>query len=276
MRLRLRDSIDEIQRWNAKLEERVKVRTRKLKHTLEKVSKLNAIREADRLKSEFISSISHELRTPLGFITGYVTTLLRSDVSHSEETTQEFLQIIKEESEKLQELVENLLDTSRVQAGSFAVEKRPIDIMELAQKVVEKAQLITDQHSFVLRFDSLLPLIPGDSRRLEQVLHNLLDNATKYSPRGSQITISGKLEDDHIQISVTDEGQGIPKAELTKIFDAFYRIPNPDALKVKGAGLGLTICKAIVDAHGGNIWAENAPNKGSVFYFTLPLQEDVR
>jgi signal transduction histidine kinase len=274
MRLRLRDSIDEIQRWNAKLEERVKVRTRKLKHTLEKVSKLNAIREADRLKSEFISSISHELRTPLGFITGYVTTLLRSDVSHSEETTQEFLQIIKEESEKLQELVENLLDTSRVQAGSFAVEKRPIDIMELVQKVVEKAQLITDQHSFVLRFDPSLPLTPGDSRRLEQVLHNLVDNATKYSPRGSQITVSGMSEDDHIQVSITDEGQGIPQAELTNIFDAFYRIPNPDALKVKGVGLGLTICKAIVDAHGGNIWAESAPNKGSVFYFTLPLQED--
>ena len=273
MRLRLKDSIDEIQRWNVKLEERVKERTGELEHTLEEVSRLNAIQELDRLKSEFISSISHELRTPLGFITGYVTTLLRSDMSHSEETRQEFLQIIREESEKLQELVENLLDTSRVQAGRFAVEKRPIDIVEMAQKVVEKAQLITDRCSFLLRFDPSLPLVPGDSRRLEQVLHNLLDNAIKYSPRGSQITVSGKLEDNHIQVTVTDEGQGIPQAELTKIFDAFYRIPGPGAQKVGGAGLGLTICKAIMAAHGGSIWVESTLGKGSVFYFTLPLQD---
>ncbi len=108
---------------------------------------------------------------------------------HSEETRQEFLQIIKEESEKLQELIENLLDTSRIQAGSFAVEKRPTDIAELAQKVVEKVQSVAGEQSFLLHLDSL-PSVSGDSRRLEQVLHNLLDNAIKYSPQGSQITIS--------------------------------------------------------------------------------------
>jgi K+-sensing histidine kinase KdpD len=211
----------------------------------------------------------------LGFITGYVTTLLRSDVPHSEETKREFLQIIKEEGEKLQELVENLLDTSRIQAGSFAVEKQPTDIAELAQKVVEKVQSITDRHSFLLHFEPLLPSVPGDSRRLEQVLHNLLDNASKYSPQGSQITVSGKIENDHIQVNVTDEGQGIPQAELPKIFDAFYRIPGTDAQKVRGVGLGLTICRAIVEAHGGRIWVESTPDRGSTFYFILPLQEDV-
>ncbi len=273
MRLRLKDSIDEIQSWNVKLEERVKERTKELEEAMEEVARLEAVRQMDRLKSEFISSISHELRTPLGFITGYVTTLLRSDVPHSEETRQEFLQIIKEESEKLLELVENLLDTSRIQAGSFTVEKGPIDISELARKVVEKVKSITDRHSFLLSFEPTLPLVPGDSQRLEQVLHNLLDNAIKYSPHGSQITISGEIKDGHIKVSIADEGQGIPQAELGKIFNAFYRISDSDAQKVRGAGLGLTICKAIVEAHGGSIWAENAQGKGNIFCFTLPLEE---
>jgi signal transduction histidine kinase len=273
MRLGLRRSIGETQRWNVKLEKRVKARTKELKEAMEEVTRLETVRQVDRLKSEFISSISHELRTPLGFITGYVTTLLRSDVPHNEETRQEFLQIIKEESEKLQELVEDLLDTSRIQAGSFAVEKKPTDIKELAQKVVEKVQSITDQYSFLLHFDPKLRSVPGDSRRLDQVLQNLLDNAVKYSPQGSQITISGKMKNDHIQVSIADEGQGIPQAELTQIFDTFYRIPGPDAQRVQGAGLGLTICRAIVEAHGGNIWVESTLGKGSIFYFTLPLQE---
>ncbi len=273
MRLKLKESIDEIQRWNVELEERVKERTRELEQLMEEVTRLHAMRELDRLKSEFISSISHELRTPLGFITGYATTLLRSDVPHSGETRQEFLQIIKEESEKLSDLVENLLDTSRIQAGSFAVEKRPTDIVELTRKVVEKVQSITDRHSLLLHFAPLPPSVPGDSRRLEQVLHNLLDNAIKYSPQDSQITISGEIKNDHIQVSVADEGQGIPQTELPKIFDAFYRIPGHDDQKVRGAGLGLTICRAIVEAHGGSIWAENARGKGSVFCFTLPLRE---
>jgi K+-sensing histidine kinase KdpD len=169
--------------------------------------------------------------------------------------------------------VEDLLDTSRIQAGSFAVEKKPTDIKELAQKVVEKVQSITDQYSFLLHFDPKLRSVPGDSRRLDQVLQNLLDNAVKYSPQGSQITISGKMKNDHIQVSIADEGQGIPQAELTQIFDTFYRIPGPDAQRVQGAGLGLTICRAIVEAHGGNIWVESTLGKGSIFYFTLPLQE---
>jgi signal transduction histidine kinase len=275
MRLRLKEYIDSIRGWNVELERRVKERTKELEETTEEVTRLEAARQMDRLKSEFISSISHELRTPLGFITGYTTTLLRSDVSHSKETRQEFLQIIKEESEKLLELVENLLDTSRIQIGSFAVETMPMDIGELAQNVVKKVESITDQYSLLLSFDPKLPSILGDSRRLEQVLLNLLENAIKYSPQGSQITISGERKDDYIQVSITDEGQGIPQAELAKIFDAFYRVPVHDDQEARGAGLGLTICKAIVEAHGGSIWAESTLGGGSIFYFTLPLQEGV-
>ncbi|MEE9201831.1 MAG: histidine kinase dimerization/phospho-acceptor domain-containing protein [Dehalococcoidia bacterium] len=149
------------------------------------VSQLQAMREVDLLKSEFISGISHEIRTPLGFIKGYTTTLLRSDVQHSEETRREFLQIVGEETEKLTELVENLLDTSRIEAGSFTIERRPMDIEEVVRRVVEKVQSITERHSFSVTFGQPLPAVPGDSRRIEQVLHNLLDNAIKYSPRGA-------------------------------------------------------------------------------------------
>ena len=275
MRLKLKESLDEIQGWNVELEGRVTERTKELEQLMDEVSRLHAMRELDRMKSEFISSISHELRTPLGFITGYVTTLLRSDVSHSQETRQEFLQIIKEESETMLELVEDLLDTSRIQAGRFTVEKEPTNLGELTQKVVERVKSIAGSHHLLLRFDSAFPSVPGDSRRLEQVLYNLLNNAIKYSPQGSQINISGEIKDDNVQVSVADEGQGIPQTELTRIFDAFYRVPAPDDRKERGAGLGLTICKAIVEAHGGSIWAESTLGKGSIFYFTLPLQESV-
>lgn len=272
MRLGLKKSIEEIQGWNTELEKRVKERSQELEKLMEEVSRLHAMRELDRLKSEFISSISHELRTPLGFIKGYATTLLRSDVKHTEEIRQEFLQIINEESEKLQELIENLLDTSRIQSGSFVIDKRPMDIVELARQVVEKAKTTTDKHAFSLLFDTPPASVHGDPRRLEQVLQNLLDNAIKYSPHGGLITIREEMRDEHIQISVSDQGRGISQGELTKIFDAFYRIPGTEAQKIRGAGLGLTICKAIVEAHGGRIWAESAPGKGSAFHFTLPLQ----
>ncbi len=138
---------------------------------------------------------------------------------------------------------------------------------------MERVESITDQYYLFLSFDPKLTSVLGDSRRLEQVLYNLLDNAIKYSPQGSQITISGKLKNDHAQVCVADEGQGIPQAELPKVFDAFYRIPSPDAQKVRGVGLGLTICRAIVETHGGSIWVDSVPGKGSIFCFTLPLQE---
>jgi signal transduction histidine kinase len=273
MRLRLRESMDRMEAWNTELEEKVKKRAQKLEEVMGEVSQLHTMRELDRVKSEFISSVSHELRTPLGFIKGYVTTLLRSDVHHPGETRREFLQIIEEESEKLQELVENLLDASTIQAGSFAIDKKPVGIPELAKQAVERAQTTTDRHSFSLRFDTLPPTVPGDPRRLEQVLHNLLDNAVKYSPPGGRITISGEMRDDHIQVSIADEGQGIPQVELLKIFDPFYRAPGSDSRQEKGVGLGLTICKAIIEAHGGSIWAESTSGNGSILSFTLPLQD---
>lgn len=274
MRVSLRESFETINTLNVELEERVQKRTRELEEKMTEVSKLQVRQEVDRLKSEFISSISHELRTPLGFIVGYVTTLLRSDIPHSEEARLEFLQIIEEESEKLQKLIENLLDSSRMQTSGFTIEKKSINMVQLVQKVVEKMQPIKDTHSLLPSLDSSLPLVPGDAWRIEQVLNNLIDNAIKYSAPNSLITIKGDIKGDDLQISVIDEGRGISRVELSNIFEAFYRIQDSYSQKVRGAGLGLAVCRAIIEAHGGRIWVESDPGKGSVFSFTLPLRED--
>ncbi len=274
MRLKLKDSFEEIKGWNLELEERVRKRTEELKQTLEEINELKNMRELDRIRAEFVSSVSHELRTPLGLITGYATTLLRPDVAHSEETRKEFLQIIREEGEKLAELVDNILDNSRIQAGKFDMDKTPTNVTELVQRTVAKVRSVTKGHSFLTHLKPS-PSISADSRRLEQVMFNLLDNAVKYTPQGGEITVSVEVEAGHIKISVADRGPGIPRAELTKIFDPFYRVAAGDSRKAPGVGLGLGICRAIVEAHGGIIWAESNPGQGSIFSFILPLQEEI-
>ncbi|MBI4334501.1 MAG: HAMP domain-containing protein [Chloroflexi bacterium] len=275
MRLKLKESLDSLRSWNTELEKRVEERTRELERLHHEIAKLQAMREAERMKAEFISGISHELRTPLGFIKGYITTLLRPELRPSKETQKEFLEIIREETEKLQALVENLLDTSRIQAGSFTIDKIPVNMLELTRKATEKAQVMTRLHSLAYEFDPLLPLIRGDPQRLEQVLQNLLDNAVKYSPGGGKITVSGVLENEDLVVSVADEGQGIPAEELDRIFIPFYRVRSGDGNTVRGVGLGLSICKAIVEAHGGRIWAESDRGRGSVFRFALPLDGEM-
>lgn len=271
MRQKLRESFEALRRSNLDLESRVEERTRDLQRAMEDLGELRAVRKLDRLKTEFISSISHELRTPLGFITGYVTTLLRKDITHSEATRQEFLEVIGEEADKLKDLVEDLLDTARIQAGSFAVETSPMDVVELARQVVERMQPVADGRSLESNFDPLTPAVEGDPRRLEQVLRNLLTNAVKFSPADSPVTVAGGRKNGKVEVRVSDRGRGIPDGEVGKVFDAFYRVPGPARGNSDGAGLGLTISKAIVEAHGGNLWVESTEGEGSVFCFTLRI-----
>ena len=244
-------------------EEKVRARS-------EELAELQAEAELERLKAQFISQVSHELRTPLGFIKGYVTTLLRPDVSPDDETRREFLTVIHEESQRLEALVEELLDTSRIRAGTFTVSKEEIDMEALFQRVLERAKTGMRSHTLTREGDMPLPTIRADVRRLEQVLDNLLDNATKYSAEG-RVTVSAQVEDGKVHFTVSDQGDGIPAGELGRVFDAFYRGHHPAVRKVRGTGLGLTICKGIVEAHDGRIWAESTPGHGSRFHFTLPL-----
>lgn len=263
MRQHLHEAWEKLTRWNLELEETVRRRSQELAHLQTQV-------EIERLKAEFISQVSHELRTPLGLVKGYVTTLLRPEVTSDSDTQREFLTIIREEAERLEALVEELLDTSRIRAGTFAISKEDVDMERLIQRVIARAQARISKHSIVRQGAIPLPVISADARRLEQVFDNLLDNAIKYSS-GGHLTIGAQVEDGGLHFTVSDEGQGIPAPELERVFDPFYRVQGPATKRVGGSGLGLTICKGIVEAHGGRIWAESYPGKGTRFHFTLPV-----
>ena len=236
------------------------------------VRDITHFREAEEMKSTFISVISHELKTPVALIKGYAGTLNREDANWDKETVRDSLAVIEEETDRLTELIDNLLDISRMQAGAFKLEIGFVDLRLLADKTVEKFRTQTDRHTFVLDFPPDLPTVPGDEGRLRQVLDNLLSNAIKYSPDGGQIRVSGRADDHRVYIAVTDEGIGIPEDEQENIFDRFYRIRSGVSRRTKGAGLGLFLIKTIVEAHGGWVWVESQPGRGSTFVFTLPRE----
>jgi signal transduction histidine kinase len=231
-------------------------------------------KELDEMKSQLLSTVSHELRTPLASIKGFATTLLRQDVQWDEASRREFLSIIDAESDRLSELISNLLDMSRIEAGTLRVEPESTDLHPLVLETVAEFQVMTREHTFQAHLPPSLPLVLADPRRARQVLRNLVENAVKYSPGGGPITIDGQALADSVQVSVSDQGLGIEPQYLDHIFDRFYQVDSASTRKVGGSGLGLSICEAIVKAHKGRIWAESQPGLGSTFHFTLPLVEE--
>ncbi|MDP2743741.1 MAG: ATP-binding protein [Dehalococcoidia bacterium] len=231
-----------------------------------------ALYEADRLRSEFISSVSHELRTPLTLIKGYSTSLLRQDVSWDEGTQREFLQVIDEKTDLLRDLIDKLLQSAKLEAGALKLEKEPLLLPRLARKVVDDAGMRAKKHHLALAFANSFPVVEADVRCMEQVLQNLVQNAIKYSPEGSEIVIAGKVEDGCVVVSVSDQGIGISPEHQDKVFERFYRVNSPATRGIPGSGLGLSITKGHVEAHGGRVWMESAAGKGSKFYFSLPVE----
>ncbi len=234
---------------------------------------LEARHEVQRIRSELISAVSHELRTPLGFIKGYATTLLREDTPIEPATRRHFLEIIDEETEKLEHMIEELLDVSRLQAGRLQIEPAPIVIGELVAHAITKARptLEASGHTVELRLpDESIPVF-ADPLRIEQVVDNLLENAARYSDPDSTIDVTLRAEEGHVLLGVTNAGDGVPPAELEQIFEPFYRGAEAKQRRVRGTGLGLAICRGIVEAHGGKIWAENGHDHTTTFLLTLPL-----
>lgn len=231
----------------------------------------SALREADRLKSHFISTITHELQTPLGFIKGYATTLLRPNADFDDRSRTEFLHIIDDESDTLSALIDDLLDVSRIEAGALSVTKQPLQAEGLVRRAVERVKARSTGHDFELRLPAGLPSVEADPRRLEQVLRNLLDNAVKYSPEGGLISVSAAAADGMVAIEIEDEGIGIPPEDQARVFERFYRTPGAEAVSRRGVGLGLSICRGIVEAHGGRIWLESRVGEGTKVSFSLPL-----
>jgi signal transduction histidine kinase len=225
------------------------------------------------MKSQLLSTVSHELRTPLASIKGFATTLLRKDVTWDEDSRHEFLCIIDQESDRLTELIGNLLDMSRVEAGTLRVEPKPTDLQPIIEETAAEFQVMTHRHQIRVDLPPSLPQVQADLRRARQVMRNLVENAVKYSPAGGAITIAAEVKKNHVEIRTVDQGLGIEPEHLDRIFDRFYQVDSASTRKVGGAGLGLSITKAIVEEHGGHIWAESKVGKGSTFYFTLPLAQ---
>lgn len=228
-----------------------------------------AAEEANAAKTRFLGMVSHELRTPLTSIKGFASTLLAEDVQWDANSQHDFIVIISEEADKLHELVEQLLDASRLQAGKLQIEPQPGTLEDILKIAGAQLDTLTTEHELVIDLPDDLPEVYADDRRVAQVLSNLVSNAVKHSPSGSTVTISAHQEGDFVQLDVKDEGEGIPPEAQGYIFEAFRQVKEQP--HSEGAGLGLAICKGFVEAHGGSVWINETTANGTTMSFTLPL-----
>jgi K+-sensing histidine kinase KdpD len=248
------------------------VERKNLKNNLEN---LQREQQQAKIQDDFISTISHELLTPLGFIKGYATTLLRSDTNWDEKLKREFLTIIDQETDRLQELIDNILDSTRLQSGSLPMEFQPVRLDVLVRDVILRAQMqhLGLQVQIHSNSESNIP-IHGDPRRLAQVIDNLLENAIKYAPN-SIITVTIRHQNDEMLIIFQDTGPGIPAQYLPRLFERFFRNPEQPG-NVRGTGLGLYICKQIIKAHDGTIAIDSTVGVGTVVSIRLPCPQNTR
>jgi signal transduction histidine kinase len=293
-------------------------------HELETRADHKALHEMELFKAELLATVSHELRSPLASIKGYAATLLRHEHRISREERHEFLLAIAQASDRLEAVIDRLLEISLLETGSIIIQRSPVDLAYLIREAINSVKwrlevpgreaYIPDgksRYTFTLRLQDHLgapthdePIIQADRNRLREVLDNLLENAIKYSPEGgtievvvhpcivaSQISRSQPAPDKSdydkkmgnypsvsvprqmVEICVRDEGVGIPASHLERIFDRFYRVDTRLIREVNGIGLGLAICKQIVELHGGKIWAESEIGTGSAFHVLLPVDE---
>jgi len=243
------------------------------------VSDVTREREADRLKSEFISVVSHELRTPLTSILGYTELLLARDFAPTEQ--REFVKTVYDEASHLSQIVEDMLGISRLEAGTVKLNQWVVSLRQLIGELTAQLNIhLTVRHRLVIHLPNQLTPVYVDRDKVKQILFNLLTNAAKYSPRGGEISLTveeaAELPDDHppghfLRIVVRDQGIGINPEDLPRIWERFYRVDNSNTRRIGGTGLGLAITRALVELHGGRIWVESVPGKGSSFFFTLPL-----
>lgn len=231
--------------------------------------KARVLEESDQLKSSLLSSVSHELRTPLSAIKASVSSLRSGEIEWDSEARADLLATVEEEIDHLNVLVGNLLDMSRIEAGALKPQKKTNMLAEIIGAVLARMRSQTQQHQIEVDVPDDLPLVNVDFVQMEQVFTNLLTNSLKYSPPGSTIRMTARQRDEtSLLVRLTNQSIPVPESDLERIFDKFYRI-NPSA-QVTGSGLGLSITKGIIEAHGGKIWAENLPD-GLAFNFIIPL-----
>jgi len=224
--------------------------------------------ETERLRSSLLSSVSHDLRTPLATITGAASSLLEGDKILDEQTQKDLLESLFEEAERLNRLVNNLLEMTRMESGTIQARKEWHVLEEVVGAALGRLTKLLRDRPVTTSLPANLPLVPIDDVLLEQVLINLLDNAVKHTPDGGPLEITAWAHDGAVTVEVADRGSGLKPGDEERVFEKFYRGPG---LTSRGAGLGLAICRGIVEVHGGRIWAENRPGGGVAFRFTIPL-----
>ncbi|MCA1594810.1 MAG: HAMP domain-containing histidine kinase, partial [Chloroflexi bacterium] len=235
-----------------------------------------ALIESSRLKTEFISTVSHELRTPLASIEGYVQLILRGHAGDVPPLQLEFLQTVGRNSRRLCSLVDDLLDISRIEAGTLLLERDPVDLGAVISECVDMISSQAEDRNMAIVLDVApeLPQVMGDFQRIGEILTNFLSNAVKYGKPGTPIHIRAAPSDspdvNEVIVSVKDEGIGLTPEELPKLFRKFYRVDNSTTRTQGGTGLGLAIAKHLVELHGGRVWVESEPDRGSTFFFALP------
>jgi two-component system sensor histidine kinase KdpD len=233
--------------------------------------KIETLAQSERLKTDLLSMVSHELRTPLSVIKSHITTFLRHNNKWEDGEKLDFLRDIDQETDDLARLVGNLLDMSSLEAGAMKLQKDYYQISEILEWAGKKLKTLTQDHVMSVRIKPELQDVFVDRTRIGQVIINLCENAAKYSHRGSRILIEAACLDNTVVVSVVDEGEGIASQYLDKVFDRFYRVGKNNHSE-SGIGLGLAICRGIIEAHGGKIWAESTEGKGSKFSFSLPVK----
>jgi len=237
---------------------------------------ITEIRGVERMKTAFISTVSHELRTPLTSIKGFISTLLAdTEGFYDEATRHEFYGIIDTECDRLTRLIKDLLDISRIEQGrAMQFNFEPVNLVRLADKVLGAQRSLAKNHTLSLDFAPDFPLVEADPDKMDQILTNLVNNAIKYSPRGGQIRIVGRLgEPGEVTVRVSDEGMGIAREHLPKLFERFYRVDNRDNREIGGTGIGLALVKALTEAHHGMASVDSEIGKGSVFTLSLPIHQ---
>jgi two-component system sensor histidine kinase KdpD len=227
--------------------------------------------QANEIKTKFLAMISHELRTPLTSIVGFTTTLLAEDVGWEPDEQRDFIQTIQREANRLQELIDRLLDLTRLEAANLPISMKSNFLDVILNDALPQLKSLTGDHTLIIHLPASLPPVYADANRIAQVLVNLVWNSSKYSPSGTEISISAGVRGGFVQINVSDQGPGIPQGEHKKVFEAFRRGHDVEKGWTQGAGLGLAICKGIVEAHGGRIWIRKKTTQGTSVSFTIPL-----
>ena len=237
----------------------------------EREDELRSLKKVNQLKDEFIGLVSHELRTPLTVILGALSTVITEEEKLSRRELKQLVGDAYSEAENLSDILANLLELARAQANRLQINEEPVNISEIINTVLAKMKQQTMSHHLSINCDDSIT-VNADRVRLQRILHNLLDNAIKYSAPGTEISVFARQDHNEVLIGIKDMGIGIPSEQQGKLFEPFQRL-EPQNNKATGTGLGLVVCRRLVEAHRGRMWMESQPGEGSTFYFTLPMTD---